>query len=135
TGTYLFGKPVPRGHVRVTRWGEHGCDLCPREKQPAAETIAEGDAGDDGVYTAELQLGDLRKLGEGERFQDIHLAAFVTDPSSNRTEQRRFDIRVTNEPIHVYVFPGAAAQGRPAVVYVSTDYADGRAASTQVEIR
>ncbi len=72
-------------------------------------------------------------------FEDISYAAYFTDPTTNRTEQRRFDIRVTKEPVHVYVrqigddyyVNGALPFG----LYISTFYADGSPARCKVNVR
>ena len=87
---------------------------------------------------ANLDLAaDHEELGKSEshRFEDLHFSAYYTDPGSGRTEQRRFDVRITREPIHVYVIGTQSGGGLPAPVYVSADYADGRPASTTVELR
>jgi len=59
----------------------------------------------------------------------VSVAAYVTDLSTGRTEQRRFDLRVTKNPIHVYVSsePRRNPKMRPTF-FVSTFYADGRPA-------
>ena len=137
TGTYLFGKPVPRGEVKVTRSGEAQWN----PKIPTHETlndiVAQGVAGADGSFAAALDLkADLELLAKSEnrRFEDLHFAAYYTDPSSGRTEQRRFDVRITLQEIHVYVI--GTGDGTLALpVYVSASYADGTPASAQVELR
>jgi hypothetical protein len=72
------------------------------------------------------------------RFKDITYAAYFTDPTTKRTEQRRFDIRVTREPIHVYVIRNEnlyrSNAKLPLEFYVSTSYADGAPAPSQVTI-
>jgi len=119
-GAYLFGKPVPGGRVTITR-------------QDSKEAGAEGVANADGSFTALLNVADdwdeLKKREE-IRFQDLHFAASYQDPSSGRTEQRRFDVRLSREPIHVYLTPGNQGQ-----VYVSTVYADGQPAASMVTLR
>jgi hypothetical protein len=138
TGTYLFDKPVPRGHVKVSRAGEGRWNPKTRKYEATSETVAEGQAGEDGTFVAELQLKEdheeLQK-SDYERFQDVHFVAYYTDSNSGRTEQRRFDVRITREPIHVYVLPVNCSGPLPVPVYVSTSYADGNPASTSVEIR
>ena len=109
SGTFLFGKPVPMGHVKIIREDEDG---------PAAE----GDAGADGIFIAKLDLKedqeDLQK-NDFERFRDLHFSAYLTDPLSGRTEQRRFDVRLTRKPIHVHFLNANQHFG-----FVSTSYAD-----------
>jgi hypothetical protein len=72
---------------------------------------------------------------DDERFRDLRFAAYFTDTSTGRTEQRRFDIRVTKEAIHIYVIGNASASpGLPLYFYISTDYADGSPASCDVHL-
>ena len=52
----------------------------------------------------------------------------------SRTEQRRFDVRITREPIHVYVIRSDDGGPLPITVYVATSYAEGRPAQTTVEL-
>jgi len=115
-GRYLFGKPVPKGKVKITH---------------ADDTVSEGIADDNGNFTALLDLSeahkDLKDRGH-EKFRDIQFAAFYTDPTSGKSEQRKFDIRITREPVHIYLITG------PSALYVTTSYADGRPASASVDI-
>lgn len=119
-GAYFFGKPVSGGNVRLER---------------DDQTVASGQADAMGAYSASIDLSeDFAGLGEQQRFDDLHYAAYFTDPGSGRTEQRKFDIRITREPIHVYVVFPPREGPLPEPVYVSTFYADGRPAETQVQL-
>ena len=138
TGSYLFGKPVPKGHVKVVRNNEPRWMPQRRKSESSETTVAEGDANEDGQFTAPLDLAaDYENLGKQERtqFRDIHFAAYYKDLSSGSTEQRRFDVRITLEPIHIYVIHGKGGGTLPSPLYISTSYADGRPASVSVEIR
>ena len=65
-----------------------------------------------------------------QRFQDLAMAAYVTDLSSGRTEQRRFKVRVTSEPVHLYLTADSEySPEQPLRVYVTASYADGTPAS------
>jgi hypothetical protein len=113
SGAYLFGKPVPKGRVKITR----------RDSEELATT---GVAGGDGEFEAQLNLDeDWAALRAEQRFRDVALVASYEDPVSGRSEQRRFDVRLSREAIHVYVRRG----------YVMTAYADGRPAAATVELR
>src|SRR5262249_31714773 len=69
------------------------------------------------------------------RFRDLRYAAYLTDLTTGRTEQRRFDLRITAEPIHVYLIErGRDSEGLPLQFYVSTFYADGAPAQCEVAI-
>ena len=138
SGTYVFGKPVPHGKVRVVRSGEDNWNPVTRKFETSEPVVAEGDAGTDGNFVARLEVAaDHHTLisDSNQRFADLHFAAYYTDPSSERTEQRRFDVRLTREPIHVYLTWSQAGGPLPVPIYVSTDYADGRPAETSVELR
>ena len=132
TASYLFGKPVPKGKVKVVRQQPPAWNPKTRKTQSSDQTVSEGEAGPNGEFIADLNLNaDHEDLKNSEqRYQDIHFAAYCTDPASGRTEQRRFDVRITREPIHVYVIHAQAS----SAVYISTSYADGKPASTTVEI-
>lgn len=58
------------------------------------------------------------------RFIDRHFTAFVTDTSTNRTEQRQFDLRVSHDPLHLCI---AKQEITPAGqrLYVTTYSPDG----------
>ena len=119
SGNFLFGKPVPKGHVKIIR-------------EDVDEPAAEGDAGADGIFIAKLDLKEDQKDFQNtayENFQDLHFSAYLTDPLSGRTEQRRFDVRLTLNPIHVYFINSSQDFG-----FVSTSYADGKPAQANVEI-
>jgi A-macroglobulin TED domain/Alpha-2-macroglobulin family/Carboxypeptidase regulatory-like domain/MG2 domain/A-macroglobulin receptor binding domain/Macroglobulin domain MG3/Alpha-2-macroglobulin bait region domain len=138
-GDYLFGQPVKRGRVRVVRQTDRRWDS-ERQKYVTEEHPAvEGELDEQGHFTARVDLSEAHKeLAEWEhgRFADVSYAAYITDPTTNRTEQRRFSLRVTKEPIHVYVSEGryTQAKGLPLVFYLSTFYADGRPAECEVTV-
>ncbi|HEY0727040.1 MAG TPA: MG2 domain-containing protein, partial [Pyrinomonadaceae bacterium] len=139
---YLFGQPVKRGHVRVVE--EKSRDWSFREQQWQTNEGAEyeGETDAQGVFVANVDLTDEHKdLGDwrDSRFNDLTYAAYFTDPTTNRTEQRRFTLRVTREAIHVYVVSNHATEsgqgyGLPLRFYVSTFYADGSPARCKVNV-
>jgi hypothetical protein len=138
SGAYLFGKPVPRGRVKLTQSGGTRFNPKTRKYEAVNDTVAEGEAAADGTFVANLDLTEDHenlRTDENKRFEDLHFAAYYTDPGSGRTEQRRFDVRITRGPIHIYLIRSEAGGELPAPVYVSTDYADGAPASTTVELR
>lgn len=138
---YLFGQPVKRGHVRVVKetnrnWNfrEQRWDINEGEKY-------EGQTDAQGVFVANVDLEDVHEDLSGWRyaqFKDLTYAAYFTDPTTNRTEQRRFNLRVTKEAIHVYLVKNTAADGHsvgmPLQLYVSTFYADGSPARCKLNI-
>lgn len=136
---YLFGKPVTHGKVRVVEekdrrwnWREQKYDI--EEGQ-----VFEGETDAEGKFVARYDLaGELTSLREERywKYVDVNFAAYFTDPTTNRTEQRRFDIRLTKEPIHVY-FSRTRDDLHPLLPvqsYVTAFYADGTPAECEVEI-
>lgn len=133
TGTYLFGKPVPNGRVKLVRSLSSTWNPATRKYDSKDEVIAEGEAQPNGVFTATVDLSDEHEQLKGnqhQRLRDLDYIAYFTDPSSRRTEQRRFTLRLSREPIHVYVIPSHPTDNLPTPVYISTSYADGRPAMT-----
>ncbi len=139
TGEFLFGKPVPKGHVKIVRTKAPHWNPKTRKFERSGETVAEGEAKDDGTFAAEIDLDaeheELRDREARHRFEDIHFDAYYTDVASHRTEQRRFDLRVTREPIHVYVIDSESGGSLPSPTFVTTSYADGRPVSATVTIQ
>jgi hypothetical protein len=138
-GDYLFGQPVKRGHVRVVRQTERRWNYKEQKYDIEEHSPVEGDLDERGRFTARLDLGaEHKELAESgyRRFSDLDFAAYVTDPTTNRTEQRRFSVRLTKDPIHVYVNEGRyqQAKGLPLAFYVSTSYADGTPAECEVAV-
>ncbi|HLF85335.1 MAG TPA: MG2 domain-containing protein [Blastocatellia bacterium] len=138
SGDYLFGQPVTRARVRVVRETEREWNYREQKWEISEDEKYEGELDQSGRFIANVDLSKQHnKLSERDysRFEDISYAAYITDLTTNRTEQRRFDLRVTREPIHVYVIEdGNKVRGVPVNLYVSTSYADGRPAQCEVEI-
>jgi hypothetical protein len=137
-GDYLFGQPVTRARVRVVRETEREWNYREQKWDISEDEKYEGELDQSGRFVANVDLKNQHDgLGERDykRFDDFSYAAYITDLTTNRTEQRRFDLRVTREPIHVYVIDdGARVRGEPANLFVSTSYADGTPAECEVEI-
>jgi hypothetical protein len=136
---YLFGQPVKRGHIRVVRETERHWNYREQKYETEEGDKYEGETDQDGKFIAHINLTDEHeKLKEEDysRYRDLTYAAYFTDGTTNRSEQRRFDLRVTKDAIHVYVIDPRSAQARnfPAEFYVSTSYADGAPASCDVAI-
>jgi len=137
---YLFGKPVTKGKVRVVRenertwnWKEQKYDIDEGESH-------DGNTDASGKFTAKFDLSEDHKDLKDNRwskFEDLHFTAYFTDLTTNKTEQRRFDVRVTREPIHVYFIGERYNQNAnlPVTAYVSTFYADGSPAVCDVELK
>ncbi|HEX8845621.1 MAG TPA: MG2 domain-containing protein [Pyrinomonadaceae bacterium] len=136
---YLFGQPVRRGRVRVVRETEREWNYREQKWETKEGEKYEGETDAGGRFVARVNLrqehADLKE-SEWSRFKDVTYAAYFTDASTGRTEQRRFDLRVTKEPIHVYVVGDTYDQSSrlPLEFYASTFYADGTPAQCDVLI-
>lgn len=137
---YLFGKPVTKGKVRVVRENERKWNYKEQKYDVDEGESHDGKTDENGKFTAKFDLkDDHEKLKDNDynKFRDINFTAYFTDLTTNRTEQRRFDVRITKEPIHVY-FIGDRYDNHanlPITAYVSTFYADGSPAVCDVEIK
>ena len=136
---YLFGQPVKRGHVRVIREEERQWNYREQKWDITAGDKFEGETDETGLFKVHV---DLRKYHEHlaeedySRYRDLTFAAYFTDPTTNRTEQRRFDLRVTKNAIHIYVAEAGYKQARgfPMQFYVATSLADGTPVPCDVAI-
>ncbi len=140
---YLFGQLVSKGKVRIVQETGRHWD---REKQKYVieeGEVREGETDDTGQFSASFDLADIHKElkdEENDQYRDVSFTAYFTDLSTNRTEERRFDVRVTLEPIHVYLKmlrrddSGDLDPRLPVVGYFTTFYADGTPAACDVEV-
>jgi uncharacterized protein YfaS (alpha-2-macroglobulin family) len=138
-GDYLFGQPLKRGRVRLVRETEREWNYREQKYDIEEGDKYEGELGADGSFRARVNFAkEFAELARDswQRFSDINFAAYVTDPTTNRTEQRRFRVRLTREPIHIYVSQGnyRQAEGLPLAFYVSTSYADGTPAACELTL-
>ncbi len=135
---YLFGKPVQRGKVKIVRQDNRQWDYAKQKWEVDESQPVEGELGNDGHFKGTIALADDFKTfqqNDSERFEDVTLAAYLTDISTGRTEQRRFKIRLTAQPIHLYVdTPGSTSGEERIVLYVMSSYADGVPASVDGKI-
>lgn len=138
-GDYLFGQPVKRGRVRLVRQTERHWDYGAQKYVTEEQDPVEGELDEQGRFVARVDLsGELKQLADSgwRRYADLGYAAYVTDATTNRTEQRRFYLRLTKEPIHLYVNEGRykQAKGLPLAFYLSASYADGTPAECEVAV-
>lgn len=138
---YLFGKPVTKGSVKIVREKDRRWNYKQQKWEVDEEDAQTGEIGADGKFRAKFDLAKTHEsLRESDyrRFEDIKFAAYFTDATTNRTEQKRFDVRVTKEAVHVYVIgikTDEANAKMPVDFYVSTFYADGAPAACDLEIK
>ncbi|HXZ28727.1 MAG TPA: MG2 domain-containing protein, partial [Terriglobales bacterium] len=129
---YLFGKPVQRAKVRVVRRREWQWNYKDQKWEGEETEPVEGRFDATGKFVAHISLKrefDDFKPSRWQRFLDLDLAAYVTDLSTGRTEQRRFQLRLSPQPIHLYVLGAGGSTEAPVVFYVTSSYADGTPAS------
>ncbi len=133
---YLFGKPVAGGTVRLVRaddaeWNpKTGRYDEPEEIEETAQLDVEGNA------ALKLKVDDefgLLRDDQWERYRDVTYRALVTDASTGRTEPRNFAVRVSKEPVHIYLNPIGAGE-RDGDYMLSTVFADGTPAPCKVTL-
>ena len=140
TADYLFGKPVLRGHVRIVRQSSRSWNYR-EQKWDTDEAVAqEGDLDAENEFHATLDLAhDHADLLDNDykRFEDLRFAAYLTDSSSNRTQERHFDIRISRDAIHLYlnVPERQIPASLPSTVYLSSFTPDGTPAAADVSIK
>ena len=136
---YLFGRPVTHGRVRVVRELDQEWNYQEQKWDVEEGESYEGTTDASGIFVANIELvAAHRALVEQDysHFKDITFSAFFTDPTTNRTEQRRFDLRATREAIHVYLIEESSPRSGklPVALYLSTLYADGSPARANVTV-
>jgi len=133
---YLFGKPVAVGSVRIVRADDAMWNpKTGRYEEPAAvEATATLDANGDAALSLKV-AGDFEELkgSSWERFRDVRYRAMVTDATTGRTEPRNFTVRLTKEPVHIYLNAIGTSE-REGEYMLSTSYADGTPASCKVTL-
>ncbi|MFP5264488.1 MAG: MG2 domain-containing protein [Blastocatellia bacterium] len=139
SANYLFGRPVTRGGVRVIRESDRAWNFREQKWEVEGGERVEGETDKAGNFIAHIDLSkEQESLSQSDytRFLDVEYAAYFTDVSSGRTEQRRFSLRLTRQAIHVYVMRDTYYQAEdfPMRFYVSTFYADGTPAACEVTI-
>jgi len=139
TADYIFGKPVQKGKVRVVEESSRDWNWKTQRYDITEGQVREGETEANGKFTAKLDLTeafrDLKK-DSYKKFNDISFTAYFTDVTTNRTEQRRFDIRITKDPIHVYIsnINHDHSHGLPYSIFVKAFYANGDPAVCDVEL-
>lgn len=135
---YLFGKPVQHGKVKIVRQENRHWDYATQKWQVEESAPVEGELGRNGHFKGSINLADDFKTMKGDdsvRFEDLTLAAYLTDSSTGRTEQRRFKFRITSQPIHLYIVGDEDAhRNQRSLLYVTSSYADGTPASVSGKI-
>ena len=140
SASYMFGKPVLRGHVRVVRETSRQWNYGDQKWETEEGPVMEGELDAKSEFHTNLDLSeghaDLQDT-DWKRFEDLRYAAYLTDASSKRTQERHFDVRVSREGVHLYVLnvAGALPVGLRPVFYISSSFADGTPANADVQVK
>lgn len=136
---YLFGQPVTKGKVKVVRESERNWNYREQKYDTEEGEKFEGETDATGKFTAKIPLKEHHddfRSNDYRKFQDLQFAAYFTDATTGRTEQRRFDLRITKDPIHIYlVSDNRMAENFPLEFYVTASYADGTPAQCDIALR
>jgi len=127
---YLFGKPLQRARVKVVRMGNRYWAFRDQRWVTDESEPVENVLDSTGKSIVKISLKESFPNVNYQRFWDLPMAAYVTDLSTGRTEQRRFTFRLSPQPIHLYLLPaGQVSADAPLQLYVTSSYADGSPAS------
>lgn len=137
---YLFGKPVTKAKVRIVEETSREWNFKEQKYDIEEGEVREGELDSEGKFRAKFSLDETMedlKDNDWRKYRDVRYAAYLTDLTTNKTEQRRFDVRLSREPIHVYFLEARDDYhpDLPMTIYVSTFYADGSPAECDVEIK
>ena len=135
---YLFGQPVTKGTVKIVRETERHWNNKTYQYEVEEGETYRGEINSSGKFTAKIELKQQHEdfeAGDRIKFEDLHFSAYVTDATTGRTEPRKFDLRLTKEPIHLYLIKDENyAPNQPINYYVNASYADGAPAQCEVKI-
>lgn len=134
---YLFGQAVKRGTVRIIRDNGRQWNAATRKYESDEKEIQQGELDSRGAFNTKIDLSeefnDLRE-NDYRRYKDLRFAAFVTDLSTNRTEQKHFTVRISKDPIHIYVINSTYSRSQPLDCYVTSALPDGTPVSVDVTV-
>ena len=133
---YLFGKPVAAGSVRVAHVDDQEWNPKTREweKKDEPEQTATLDANGNADVRLDVKKDyDEFKASDYERYSDVKFRAIVTDQSSGRSEPLKFAVRLTRDPVHIYLrhLDGNESEGE---FVVTTSHADGGPVACKVTL-
>ena len=133
---FLFGKPVSGGSVRLVREEDERWNpkTGRRESIEGASEHGVLDSNGTAIFHPRLE-GEFDDLGDSFalRYRDLTFHAYVTDTASGKTEPRKFSLRASHSPIHIYV-RGLNGNDREGDFLISTSYADGLPASCKLAV-
>ena len=133
---YLFGKPVTEGSVRLVQDKDNPW-VRETDKSDRLRTGGERASLDhegNAVFHPDLRR-EFALLQDASyfRYHDLTFRAYVTDATTGRTEPRKFSLRMSREPIHIYLRE-LGGNNREGDYVVMTSYADGVPAACKVKL-
>ncbi len=135
---YLFGQPVTKGSVKVVREEERSWNYKTSKYDVIEGETYRGEIDASGKFTAHINLKELHEKFEASdyrKFEDVHFAAYLRDATTGRTESCKFDLRLTKEPIHLYLIQeNGYAVNELIAAYINASYADGSPAQCEIEV-
>lgn len=136
---YLFGKPVKSGNVKISHQSDRRWNYRNQKYESTEQTLFEGQLNSSGKAIVNINFSEIPNLSNldctSSRYEDIDLAAYVTDSSTNRTEQKRFSLRLSQNDIHIYVINyKTKLDNFPKEFYLSASYADGSPALCNISM-
>lgn len=133
---YLFGKPVTGGTVRLVRDPDQTWDVETGKRKQSSDRGERAvlDRNGDAVFHPDFQAEFAQfKDTSYLRYRDLTFRAYVTDATSGRTEPRKFSVRISHAPIHIYLRE-LGGNNREGDYLVMTSYADGEPAACKVTL-
>jgi len=133
---YLFGMPVAEGSLRIARASGGGWDRRTGKYKESDDT--EQTANLDQKGDAELHLDvksdfeDFKEM-DYQRYNDLQYRAIVTDATTGRSEPRNFTVRLTRDPVHMYL-DALGGNEHEGDYLLTTSYADGSPAAAKVTL-
>ncbi|MBK7994842.1 MAG: carboxypeptidase regulatory-like domain-containing protein [Blastocatellia bacterium] len=122
---YLFGKSLNKGTVKIINL----------DSGIIEDPDYQGELDNLGQFTTTIDLSGEEDFEDYYKaYNDLDFIAYVTDTSTNRTEQKRFTLRLSKSDIHIYLIHQSATEGLPVEFYLSAFYADGRPAECNISL-
>jgi hypothetical protein len=133
---YLFGRPLLHGSLKVVREEERRWNYTTQKWDVDESDEVRGELDEKGNYDLKLKLAQpFEEFADQnyERFRDLSYAAYITDKTTGKTEQRRFTIRISHDRVHMYITREEYAGG-VASFYIATYFPDGTSAPCNVQL-
>lgn len=127
--TYVFGKPVRAGSVRIEGNRANSVDF---------DSVS-GSLDESGKFSATVDLSRAFVNFDKEKdwqYRDLVFTAVVSDATTNRSETREIRIRVSNRSINVYVVRDHRDLSThfPVELFVGAYYPDGTPATCEIAV-